>query len=242
MRPVKLYLLTALHDHMLRMGEPEHIVKIAYLVIAREIARLDLRDRRRWLVGDLCERLKEQAATHESLNHALSYVWVYDDIRGEMYQDNAKRAEKLIERVTDGYYPSTGERTTASNIQTVILDTLYEIASHLDCPILYSTDEELLNFRIWFTGDMEIPEMHELWCHTIGSDDEWDRLLKLYPSTRYLWRHEHEPFVPEDMDWEYHDRDAWCKNISILSLDKLYVDAKHRLCGDNECELYTAMH
>lgn len=242
MRPVKLFLLTALHDHMLRMGEAEHIVKAAYLVIAREIARLDLRDRGAYLIGELCEKLKVQATTHESLNHALSYVWVYDDIRGEMYKDNAKRAEKLIERITDGYYPGGGGRTTQSDVQYTILRTLFEVSSNLDTPIMFATDDDLLCFRIWFTGDMEDVDMHERWCHMVEDEAEWNDLLKKFPSTRYLWRQDHEPFIPENMDWEYHDQSAWYKNISILSLDKLYAEAKLRLCGDDECELYTVTH
>lgn len=244
MRPVRLYLLTALHDHLMRLGEARHIAKVAYLMIAREIARSDLRCRHKWLLTDVCERLKSQVHGGQSLNHALSYVWVYDDIRGEMYLDNAHRVVKLIERVTNDYYATTGGLTTEVNIQSTILDSLRETANHLDAPILFSTDYDLLRFRIWFTGEMDDVDMHELWCHDVRSMDEWETLLTTYPSDKYLWRQDHEPIIPERLFDEGYDIEAFWKNISILSLDKLYVMAKERLCSedDDRCELYTAMH
>lgn len=243
MRPVRLYLLTALHDHLMRLGEARHIAKTAYLMIAREIARSDLRSRHKWLLTDVCERLKARVYSDE-LTRALSYVWVYDDIRGESFLDNCARVVKLIERVTNDYYATTGGLTTEVNIQSTILDSLRETANHLDAPILFSTDYDLLRFRIWFTGEMDDVDMHELWCHDVHSMDEWASLLTTYPSEKYLWRQDHEPLLPERLDEEGYDIEAFWKNISILSLDKLYVEAKERLCSEDEdrCELYTAMH
>lgn len=244
MRPVRLYLLTALHDHLMRLGEARHIAKTAYLLIAQEIARCDLRPRQGWLLFYLTQRLEERVNSGDRLNRALSYVWVYDDIRGESFLDNAARVRKLILRATGDFAATSGPFNPDLRVQSSLLDTLKEVSDMLSSPILFSTDYDLLNFRIWFTGNEDDPDMHELWCHTVGSVDELLSLVKKYPSSKYLWRYEGEPLYPEEINSEILEMQTSWKNISILSLDKLYVMARERLCSedDDRCELYTATH
>lgn len=249
MRKAKLFLLSTLHDHLLRMAGPkyENAAKTAYLVVAREIAKLYLPDMQSSIYYSLTARLFdiEQSAAGFARKAPLEYrdAWLCQDLRDTGAMSDCEKAVELVSRLCGNYdWANRHRRRRELDFSTPatigMLDTLYDVARFYDAPLMFARDEDLLNFEIWFGGDMSgIMEWYyaELY-QNVADEADWARLIEQYPVRDYMWRGDHEPFTPDisQVHW---------KNISILDLKKYDARMTNILSqGDELCVVFTATH
>lgn len=253
MRRARLHLLSGLHDHLHRMAGPKYhnAAQVAYLVMAREIAKLYLPDAHAEIYHQLTARLWdiEQSAKGHARMAPLEYrdAWLCQELYGTGCMADCEKAVELVGRVCGMYdwakrWRYRKDLDSNLDVNVGMLGTLYDVANFFDAYITFARDEDLLNFTIWFGGDMgdDDEKFYVRFYHDIGEDEEYEALLKEFPANglphKYMWRHDHSPCTPITGQTRY-------KNISILDLDAYGKHCIAKLSrGDASCVVFTATH
>ncbi|QVW28736.1 hypothetical protein pEaSNUABM8_00239 [Erwinia phage pEa_SNUABM_8] len=251
MKRVHLHLLTGLHDHLHRMAGPNfrNAAQTAYLVVAREIAKLYLPDAHSEIYYMLTARLFdiEQSAADLPRMAPLEYrdAWICQDLYDTGCMSDCEKAVELVSRLCGNYdwanhYRRRHPLDSSEDVNRGMLHTLYDVANYHDAYITFARDEDLLNFSMWFGGDMreEMEEFYVRFYHDIGEDEQYEALLAEFPANglphKYMWRHDHAPCTPVTGQPRY-------KNISILDLEKYGKHCIDKLSkGDELCVVFTA--
>ncbi|ANZ48794.1 hypothetical protein BIZ83_gp059 [Erwinia phage vB_EamM_ChrisDB] len=251
MKRVHLHLLSALHDHLHRMAGPKYhnAAQTAYLVVAREIAKLYLPDMHASVYHSLTARLFdiEQSAVGLARMAPLEYrdAWLCQDLRESGCMSDCEKAVELVSRICGNYDWAARHRKhhpldSSYETNIGILNTLYDVANYYDAYLMFATDEDLLRYSMWFAGDMEeeAEGFYVRFYHDIGDDAEYEALLKEFPANglphKFMWRHDHAPCTPITGETRY-------KNISILDLEKYGKHCIDKLSkGDELCVVFTA--
>lgn len=253
MKRARLHLLSGLHDHLHRLAGPKYYnaAQVAYLVVAREIAKLYLPDAHSEIYHQLTARLWEieQSAVGRTRMAPLEYrdAWLCQDLRETGCMADCEKAVELVSRLCGAYdwasrWRRRKELDTNMSVNVGMLGTLYDVANFFDAYITFARDEDLLNYSMWFGGDMgeAIEPFYVRLYHDIDDEEEYEALLRVYPANgiphKYMWRHDHAPCTPITGQPRY-------KNISILDLDKYGKHCIDKLSkGDELCVVYTATH
>lgn len=251
MKRVHLHLLSSLHEHLHRIAGPKYknAAQTAYLVVAREIARLYLPDMEESIYHSLTARLFdiEQSAQTLKRRAPLEYrdAWICQPLYDSPCMADCEKAVELVSRICGNYdwadrYRRRRELDYNHSANNSILNTLYDVVNFYDAPLMFARDEDLLNFTIWFGGDMsdKMEPFYVRLYHDIGDEAEYEQLLQEFPANgrppRYMWRHDHGPCTPITGQPRY-------KNISILDLDAYTTQCVDKLTqGDDLCVVFTA--
>lgn len=251
MRRVRLHLLSSLHEHLQRIAGPKYknAAQTAYLVVAREIARLYLPDMEESIYHSLTARLFdiEQSARTLKRRAPIEYrdAWLCQPLYDSPCLTDCEKAVELVSRICGNYdwagrHRRRRELEHSRNANVSILCTLYDVSNFYDAPLMFARDEDLLNFSIWFGGDMsdKMEPFYVRLYHDIGDEAEYEQLLEEFPANgrppRYMWRHDHAPCTPFLWQPRY-------KNISILDLDAYSTQCVDKLTqGDDLCVVFTA--
>lgn len=245
MKRAHLFILTTLHDHLHRLVHPRdaHIAKATYLLMARELVRIRLVIQHHPLASWM-EHLEKHMTDRRELNEILSYVWVYDDIRGKSFKADVAKVENLLRRVTENFGEDWKTETDTYLAKEYLINTLYEVRNFYDAPVMMATTADLLKFRVWFGGALDADEDCYIRLYENVADmAEWGMLVEQYPDEKYMWRHDHEPMYVGMIRTFNKDPELYWKNISIMDYAKLREKAERRLLseGYETCELFIAM-
>lgn len=253
MRKVNLHLLSSLHDHLHRIAGPKYrnAAQTAYLVVAREIAKLYLPDMEESIYHLLTARLFdiEQSSANKARMAPLEYrdAWLCQDLYDTGCMADCEKAVELVSRICGGYdwarreYRRRRELESNSIANSSIINTLYDVANYHDAYLMFARDEDLLQYKIWFGGDMgdAMEPYYVRLYHDIDNEAEYEQMLQEFPANgrpnpRFMWRHDHAPCTPITGSPRY-------KNISILDLERYGKDCVEKLSrGDDSCVVFTA--
>lgn len=249
MKPVRLHLLTSLHDHLHRMAGPKYknAAQTAYLVVAREIAKLYLPDHHASIYYSLTGRMFDIENSAENLTRKapLEYrdAWACQPLYDSGCMADCEKAVELVARLCGHYDWASLSRQrldTNPSVNSGMLNTLYDVVDFHDAPLMFARDSDLLHYTIWFGGDMS-EEMEQFYVRLydyIDTDADYEAMIAQYPANglppKYMWRHDHEPCTPITGQTRH-------KNISILDLEKYGAHCADILSqGDELCVVYTA--
>lgn len=251
MKRVHLHLLSGLHDHLHRMAGPKHhnAAQTAYLVVAREIAKLYLPDNHSSIYYQLTGRLFdiENSVVSAARRAPKEYrdAWLCQELTGTGCFSDCEKAVELVSRLS-GYYDWAARHRrrhpldSNAQVNSGMLNTLYDVAVFHDAWLMFARDEDLLQFTVWFGGDMReaMEQFYVRLYDYIDTDEDYEAMLAKYPANdlkpKYMWRHDHEPCTPITGHTRH-------KNISILDLEKYGKHCVKQLSGGDElCVVYTA--
>ncbi|QXO09664.1 hypothetical protein pEaSNUABM11_00240 [Erwinia phage pEa_SNUABM_11] len=198
MQQVKMHILMALEDYFKRMSFHEEAVKTAYLIAAREISKQDyIAD---WApLSGMWQALR--FIVHEGgLELALADEYIEPRIM--------KKVRQLLLALMGDFdnFPRH-----SMDVNRSYLGSISEVKASLDMPLVFARDEDLLNYSLWFAGEMESPcyVQHRM---IIETQQEWCNLVTKYPHGPYMWRADWDAFVPDINNMRH-------KHVMILDVE-----------------------